>query len=288
MTQEKTGFIGLGNIGKPIAMNIAHAGFEMTVFDIAGTAERAPSGAHVAASSTEVAENSDIIFLSLPSLSALTAVIDEIAASSGAANRVVVNTSTVGSAAAITAHDKLQKSGIAYVDAPISGGVFRAEEGTLAIMFSGAPELLTRLTPMLEAFSANIFNIGPNPGQGQRMKLVNNSLVISAFVNTSQALAYGEKGGIDLKTMLDVLNVSTGQNFVTEHYFPRFALDGSFDSAGANAIIVKDLSLFIEETSNEGCFNEVAKEMLKVLEALEDKHPGADQMVLYPFLRDGE
>jgi 3-hydroxyisobutyrate dehydrogenase-like beta-hydroxyacid dehydrogenase len=154
-------------------------------------------------------------------------------------------------------------------------------------MYSGAPALLERLRPVLETFSANIFNIGPEPGQGQRMKLVNNCLVISAFVNTSQALAYGEKGGIDLKTMLDVVNVSTGQNFVTKEYFPRFALNGSFDSAGANAIICKDLSLFIEEAEKEGSFNEVAKSMLKVLEALEETRPGADQMLLYPFLRDG-
>jgi 3-hydroxyisobutyrate dehydrogenase-like beta-hydroxyacid dehydrogenase len=287
MSQEKTGFIGLGNIGKPIAANIARAGFGMIAYDIAGTAERAPAGAVAADSVREVAENSSVIFLSLPSLTAFHSVIDEIAASTTADNLVVVNTSTTGSAASKAAHEKLQSKGSALVDSPVSGGVFRAEEGTLAIMYSGAPALLERLRPVLETFSANIFNIGPEPGQGQRMKLVNNCLVISAFVNTSQALAYGEKGGIDLKTMLDVVNVSTGQNFVTKEYFPRFALNGSFDSAGANAIICKDLSLFIEEAEKEGSFNEVAKSMLKVIEALEETRPGADQMLLYPFLRDG-
>lgn len=288
MTPEKIGFIGLGNIGKPMADNIARAGFEMTVFDIAGTAERAPPGATVATSSTEVAESSNIIFLSLPSLAAFADVTAEIAAANVADNLVIANTSTTGPAAAVAASKQLHDKGIAYVDTPISGGVFRAEEGTLSIMYSGTEALLERLRPVLESISANIFNIGPEAGQGQRMKLVNNCLVISAFVNSSQALAYGEKGGIDLKTMLDVVNVSTGQNFVTEHYFPRFALNGSYDSAGANGIICKDLALFVEEAEKEGSFNDVAKSMLTVIEALEDTHPGCDQMLLYPFLRDGK
>lgn len=288
MIPEKIGFIGLGNIGKPMADNVARAGFEMTVFDIAGTAERAPSGATVATSSTVVAESSNIIFLSLPSLEAFADVTAEIAAANVADNLVIANTSTTGPAAAVAASEQLRDKGIGYVDTPISGGVFRAEEGTLSIMYSGTVALLERLRPVLESFSANIFNIGTEAGQGQRMKLVNNCLVISAFVNSSQALAYGEKGGIDLKTMLDVVNVSTGQNFVTEHYFPRFALNGSYDSAGANGIICKDLALFVEEAEKEGSFNDVAKSMLTVIEALEDTHPGCDQMLLYPFLRDGK
>ena len=287
MPQEIVGFIGLGNIGKPIAENIAQAGFEMVGFDIAGTAERAPQGATIANSSTEVAEQASAIVLSLPTLDSFAAVVAEIAAAKVTNNLVVVNTSTVGPVAAVKAAQQLQDKNIAYVDAPVSGGVFRAEEGTLAIMYSGAEKLLVRLQSVLQSFSANIFNIGTEPGQGQRMKLVNNCLVISAFVTSSQALAYGEKGGIDLKTMLDVINVSTGQNFVTEHYFPRYGLDGSFNSAGANAIICKDLALFIEEAEKEGSYNNVAKSMLSLIEELERVNPGCDQMMLYPFLRDG-
>lgn len=286
-TNERVGFIGLGNMGKPVADQIARAGFEMHVFDIAGTAERAPAGAHVAASVTEVAERSTAIIVSLPTLESLASVVAEIAGAQCAAGLVVVNTCTSGSAAARSAHAALAAADIGYVDAPVSGGAFGAEQGTLTIMFSGAPALLERLRAVMAPWSANIFNIGPEPGQGQRMKLVNNCLVISAFVNSSMALAYGAKGGIDIETMLDVVNVSTGMNFVTKEYFPRAVLDGSYDSGGANHIIVKDLGLFIEEARGEGLRHEVADVMIEVIEELEALEPGCDQMRLYPLMLDG-
>ena len=286
MTQETIGFIGLGNIGKPIADNIARAGFDMVVFDIAGTAERAPEGAAAAASSSEVAERSSAIFLSLPTLAAFEAVVAEIAEAKVGEGTVVVNASTVGPAAAVAAHDRLRANGIAYVDAPVSGSVFRAAEGTLSVMFSGDPALFTRLRPALDAIGTNIFNLGPEAGQGQRMKVLNNYLAISAFATTSEALAYGEKGGLDLKTMLDIVNVSSGQNFVAEQIFPRFVLTETYESAGAAAITRKDLSLFVEGAKAEGRPHEVAEAVLRVIEAFDDAQPGVDQTLIYPFVRD--
>ncbi len=286
MSEETIGFIGLGNIGKPIADNIARAGFDLVVFDIAGTAERAPDGAAAAASAGEVAARSSAVFLSLPSVAAVDQVVGEIADAAVGEGIVVVNTSTVGPSVALAAHDRLQQKGIAYVDAPVSGGVFRAREGKLSVMFSGEAALLTRLRPVLDAFGTNIFDIGAGPGQGQRMKLLNNSLVISAFVSVSEALAYGEKGGLDMKTMLDVVNVSTGQNFVTEQVFPRYVLTETYASAGAAAIIRKDLSLFIEAAEAEGRQHDIATAALNFIEEFDDAMPGVDQLRMYPFIRD--
>ena len=105
--EEKIGFIGLGNIGKPIADNISRGSYAMSVYDIAGTRERAPAGTFVSSSVTEVAENSTVIFLCLPSISAIQDVVAEIFKAEVAHAVVVVNISTAGPMAAIAAHDQL-------------------------------------------------------------------------------------------------------------------------------------------------------------------------------------
>ncbi len=288
MSTDTIGCIGLGNMGGAIARRIAGAGFEMVAYDIAGTAERAPPGATIAQSVGEVARLAGAIYLSLPSLASFETVVAEIAEAAAAENAVVVNTSTVGPGAALAAAEQLGQRGIAFADAPVSGGVTRAEAGGLSILFSGAPELLERLGPAFESFGANIFNIGSEPGQAQRMKLVNNYLVISAMTTTAEALAYGEKGGLGLQAMLDVINVSTGQNFVAEHFYPHHVVTETYDSAGGGDIIRKDLSLFVQEARAEGRRHGVAAAALELVEAYDDARPGTDQTEMYPFVRDGE
>ena len=191
--EEKIGFIGLGNIGKPIADNISRGSFAMSVYDIAGTRERAPAGAFVSSSVTEVAENSTVIFLCLPSISAIQDVVAEICRAEVADEAVVVNISTAGQTAATEAHDQLHEKSIAYADAPVSGSVIRAGKGQLSVMFSGEVKLFNRLKPLFNTFGNNLFNLGIKPGNGQLMKVLNNCLLHTAFVITSEALAFGEK-----------------------------------------------------------------------------------------------
>ena len=286
MIQEIVGFIGLGNMGKPMAGHIARAGFKVVAFDIAGTVERAPEGATIATSVDDVAQRSTVIFLSLPTLAANADVVAKIAESDVGEDLVVVNTSTVGPTEAVSAHNCLRGKGITYVDAPVSGGAFGAREGTLTVMFSGEATLFTRLQPLFDAIGGNSFNVGSEPGQGQRMKLVNNHLAISAVVTTSEALAYGEKGGLDMKTMLDVLNVSSGQSYSTEHLFPRFVLTETYDSGGPTSIIRKDIALFVKEAKAEGRRYDLAQSTLDVLEPFDDENPDTDQTQVYPFIRD--
>jgi len=286
MIQEIVGFIGLGNMGKPMAGHILNAGFKVVTFDIAGTVERAPEGATIATSAGDVAQQSTVIFLSLPTLKANADVVAEIAESDVSEDFVVVNTSTVGPTEAVAAHNRLRGKDIAYVDAPVSGGAFGAREGTLAVMFSGEENLFTRLEPLFAAFGVNSFNVGAEPGQGQRMKMVNNQVAISAVVTTSEAIAYGERGGLDMKMMLDVLNVSSGRNYSTEHLFPRFVLPGTHNSGGPTSIIRKDIALFIKEAKAEGCRYDLAESTLDVLKPFDDENPDSDQTEVYPFIRD--
>ena len=101
-----------------------------------------------------------------------------------------------------------------------------------------------------------------------------------------QTSRYTSKGGLDMKTMLDVVNVSTGQNFVTEQVFPRYVLTETYASAGAAAIIRKDLSLFIEAAEAEGRQHDIATAALNFIEEFDDTMPGVDQLRMYPFIRD--
>ena len=163
---EHIGFIGLGNIGKPIADNIARGGYALSVYDIAGTEERAPMGSFIASSVSQVAERADSLFLCLPSLSSISAVVAEISQANCQDDAVVVNTSTAGPTAAQAAYDRLNEHGIHYADAPISGSVARAGEGRLAVMFSGKAGLFERLEPVLKTFGNNLFNLGVETGHG--------------------------------------------------------------------------------------------------------------------------
>ncbi len=284
---EHIGFIGLGNIGKPIADNIACGGYTLSVYDLAGTKERAPMGSFVASSVSQVAERANIVFLCLPSLSSISTVVAEISKANCQADAVVVNTSTAGPTAARAAYYQLSQKGSHYADAPISGSVARAVEAQLAVMFSGEVGLFERLEPVLNTFGNNLFNLGVETGHGQRMKLLNNSLIHTAFVITSEALAFGEKGGLDMKTMLDVINVSSGQNFASQHFFPNHVLTETYDSAAQISISDKDIGLFVEEARAEGTGHTVAKAASGVIRMLADQSPDVDQTMLYPFIRDG-
>ena len=286
MAKEIVGFIGLGNMGKPMANNIARAGYDMVVFDIAGTAERAPEGATIADSVRDVAEQSTTVFLSLPTLAANTDVVSEITESDVRAELAVVNTSTVGAKVAAEVHKRLGEIGVGYADAPVSGGAAGARKATLTVIFSGDATLFRRLQPLFDVIGANSFNVGSEPGQGQRMKMVNNHLAISTLLTTSEALAYGEEGGLDMKTMLDILNVSSGRSYTTEHIFPNFVLTETYDSGGPASIIRKDIGLFVQESIADGCRHSLAKTTLDLLETFDDENPGSDQTEVYPFTRD--
>ena len=131
--EEKIGLIGLGNIGKPIADNISRGSYAMSLYDIAGTRERAPEGAFVSSSVNEVAENSTVIFLCLPSIFPIQDAVVEICKAEVADTAVVVNISTAGPTAATAAHDQLHEKGIAYADAAVSGSVIRVGKGQLSM-----------------------------------------------------------------------------------------------------------------------------------------------------------
>ncbi len=281
------GFIGLGNMGRPMAGHIAAGGHSMIAYDIAGTQARAPVSARCAGSIAQVATAASVVFLSLPTVTAGETVIEEIAASGAGAGTIVVDTSTVGVAAARAAHARLAEQGIEYIDAPVSGMVFRAEQGTLAAMVSGSEAALAEVRAVVSTYASNIYHVGTEPGLGQLMKLVNNYLAIASFVTASEAIAGGLQGGLDIETMLEVINASSGQSFVTSEVFPLYMVPERYESGAAAVTPTKDLALFVE-AANEGQWpRALAHAALDVWQAFAERTPQADQSEIYPFVRDG-
>ncbi len=284
-TPAKFGFIGLGNMGGPMAANIAKAGHDLTVYDKAGAEGRTPPGAAAAASLADVVSVADTTFLSLPDGKISVAVAGDIAALSDRATTTVIDLSTIGIAAAQEAEKILADADITYIDAPVSGGAAGARTATISLMWGGPSDVLERHRPVCQALSKNIFRVGDRPGQGQAMKLANNFLSATAMAATSEAIAFGLTQGLDMATMLDVLNVSSGQNKATSDKFPNRILPGNYDAGFHTALMTKDVLLYLENVRAATTADTVGTVVGDVWQRCNDALPGSDFTRIYDFVR---
>ena len=281
------GFIGLGNMGQPMAANIAKSGRSMVVFDAAGTAERAPEGAVVAASAAEVAAAADIVILSLPDGKVSRLVSEQILESNSRRTLTILDTSTIGIAGAQALQSDLAGQDLAYYDAPVSGGTAGAKAGTVAVMFAGPDAVYAELEPLFSSFGRP-FHVGTAPGQGQAMKILNNFLSATSMTATSEAISFGEAQGLDMAMMLDVLNVSTGQNTATSDKFPKRILTEAYDAGFTNSLLFKDVKLYQEAVIAGGQPNLVGKAVVNSLGQFTKAEPGSDFTRIYPFVKGGK
>jgi 3-hydroxyisobutyrate dehydrogenase-like beta-hydroxyacid dehydrogenase len=223
-------------------------------YDIQGQALSAIAnkGAATASSPAEVASRAETEMVSLP----VPAVVEEVAlgsdgVSSGSRVKTFVDLSTTGPRVAKAIAARLAERGITAIDAPVSGGVAGAIKGTLAVMTSGPKEVCEGLRPALEAIG-KFFYIGPEPGMGQMMKLLNNLLSATNIAATSEAVVLGVKAGLDPHVMVDVINAGSGRNTASEDKFPRAILPRSFDMGFAMALMTKDVKLCMDEAEVQG------------------------------------
>ncbi len=288
MSDDRYGFIGLGAMGAPMAANLAKLRPDLIVYDIAGTAERAPAGAKIADSVGEVAAAADIVFTSLPDGAAVNAVIDDILDRNDRRLRTLVDLSTIGIDAAKTHDGKLTAAGLTYCDAPVSGGVAGARAATIAGMFSGPQSVFERLEPSLNAFCGNVFYVGAEPGLGQTMKLLNNFLSGTAMVATAEAMAFGAAHGLDMGLMLDVVNVSSGRNMATADKYLHRVLTETYDAGFTNTLMSKDLRLYHEAAADAGLADAVSQVVDRVMSDFAAEAPDTDFTRIYPYVRDGK
>jgi 3-hydroxyisobutyrate dehydrogenase-like beta-hydroxyacid dehydrogenase len=264
------GFIGLGKMGFPMARRLIEAKHQLVVFDTRKEAldKLVALGAQAATSPREVADRTETVMASLPSLQASL----EVATATGGViegRRVkrFVDLSTVGSQMAVRIHDLLAKRNIVQLDSPVSGGVGGAEKGTLAVMVSGPKADFEAIKPALEVIG-RVFFIGTKPGSGQTMKLANNFLSATAVVATSEAVVMGVKSGLDAGVMIDVINAGSGMNTASRDKFPRSILPRTFDFGFTTALMVKDVRLAVEEMKALGLKMEVAEAVGRLWEVV--------------------
>jgi 3-hydroxyisobutyrate dehydrogenase-like beta-hydroxyacid dehydrogenase len=286
MAIDRIGFVGLGAMGSRMAKNLVTAGFDLVGFDAAGTAERLPAGAVAAGSAKAVGEAADVVLLSLPDGAASADVTAKLVESRPRRVRVVVDTSTIGVAPARRIYTDLRDAGLAYVDAPVSGGIAGASNATIALMFSGSADQHERLRPVLGAISKRCFHVGTEPGQGQAMKLLNNYLSAVALAATSEAVSFGLTQGLPMKVMLDVLNASSGQNTATSDKFPNRILTERYDAQFRNTLMLKDLTLYGESVAAAGTSSRLSEVLVEIWRRFATAEPDVDFTRIFPFVRD--
>ncbi len=254
MVQQQIGFIGLGQMGAPMALRVLAPDIALHVYDPAEAAIGClvEAGAIRHGSPASVAAAADLVFACLPSPA-----VSEAAAlgpqgiGEGGRVRVYVEMSTIGRAAIERIAAGLAARGIATVDAPISGGPPGARAGTLAVMAAGADAAMAVAEPVLQRIGRVVYRLGSQPGLGQMMKLVNNLVAAANIATTFEALVLGAKAGLAAPMMLDVLNASTGRSLVSTDMAPR-ALTGRFDFGATIAVMEKDMALGLVEATALG------------------------------------
>lgn len=280
------GFIGLGNMGRPIADNIAAAGFDLVCFDAAGTDARTPSGARAMNSAEDVFAAADTVMISVPDGAITKLLVGQLEATSPRRVATVIDLSTVGPAVARECAARLQPLGVAYCDGPVSGGVAGARAATISLMFGGPSEVLAAHRALFDSIAGNVFHVGELAGQGQAMKLLNNFLSAVALAATSEAIAFGRAEGLDMATMVDVLNVSTGRNSATSDKFPNRVMTGTYDAGFHTRLMTKDVKLFLESVHGAGTANVVATAIGQVWEAADAAMPGSDFTEIWKFVAE--
>lgn len=238
------GLIGLGNMGVPIAENLTKNNISLIVYDIDDPTDRAPKEAIVAKTPADVWRQAETVFLCLPKGDNCKTALQSLLECNDRITSTVIELSTIGMPMAKEIDAMLKPINVNYFDSPMSGGVAGAKAATLTLMCAGDENLLADHRTALEAISGNIFHLGMEPGKGQAMKLINNFMAATGLAVTAEAMNYGVHEGLDLKTMLDVVNVSTGANVASQDKFPKRVLTGTYDANFHTELLSKDVGLF--------------------------------------------
>jgi 3-hydroxyisobutyrate dehydrogenase-like beta-hydroxyacid dehydrogenase len=251
MKNQRIGCIGLGNMGRGIALNLVKAGFEVTAYDIREEAREQLRQAGAKSAATPAGAAADAAVLTITVLN--DAQVDEVLLGDAGAldsldsGAVVVIHSTVKPRMCVRLATALSKRGVSFVDAPISGGAGAADDGTLTLMIGGGDDAVAACRPALEAVSARRFHVG-GVGAGQTAKLVNNLMGIVNRIAVAEGLALARAVGLREEAVLDLIGVSSGNSWQVEHWrdMQAIARQSTTGAEGMALMAKKDLGLALE------------------------------------------
>lgn len=279
------GVIGIGNMGLPMVKALRRAGFDVVARDLRPEAEAAALavGARLAASARDLAAQCEMILVVVVDTAQIEDALFREAAPAAAGWRpdtVVALCSTISPQDAERLAARIEAAGAAALDAPISGGPLRAEAGQLALMLAGEDAVLLRAEPVLAVLSDKCFRISARPGDGARMKLVNNLLAGINLAAGAEVLAMGQRLGLDPQLMLSVIGASSGQSWIVDERMPR-AFAGDFAPRAHARILHKDIGLGLAMAAASGCDATFGERALALFaETLERGWGTADDAVL--------
>jgi 3-hydroxyisobutyrate dehydrogenase len=280
------GFIGLGNMGAPMARNLAAAGHRVTGFDVAGVTLE---GVAPAASAAEAATRREAVVTMLPSGAILARVYAEIVPAA-APGTLMLDCSTVDVASARAAAEAAAVAGLEPVDAPVSGGTGGAAAGTLTFMAGGSDAAFARATPLFEVMGARAVHCG-GPGAGQAAKICNNMVLGISMIGVCEAFALAGKLGLDAAALYDVVSTSSGQCWSVTTYCPvpgvgpESPADRDYRPGFAADLMLKDLGLAREAATAAGAATPLGSHAAELYAAfVADGGHGRDFSAMLPWL----
>ena len=254
-------FIGVGNMGAPMARNLLKSQVQVTAFDLNAAALKpvVEAGAKQAATALAAVAGADIILTMLPAGSHVRSVYLDDASVLSAARKdaLLIDCSTIDIDSARAVHAAAEQKGFDFLDAPVSGGVGGAEAGTLAFMCGGSDKAFARAKPVLEKMGKRIVHAG-GPGAGQAAKICNNMLLAISMIGTCEAFALGEKLGLEHQKLFDIMSAASGQCWSLTTYcpvpgpVPTAPSNRQYSGGFATALMLKDLKLAQNAAQNAG------------------------------------
>jgi len=274
---KKIGFIGLGNMGEPMAANLVKAGFDVIGFDLIEEAKKKAkqNGIQIAEDAVSASENVDALISMLPASEHVESLYlgEEGLLSKLDKTVLIIDSSTIAPDSAIKVANQAKDLELSMIDAPVSGGVVGAQESKLTFIVGGAENNVERARPLLEKMGSNIFHAGSN-GAGQVAKVCNNMLLAIHMCGTAEAIALGVKNGLDASVLSEIMRKSSGGNWSLEVYNPYPGVMSSapasrnYEGGFLNKLMAKDLGLAkeaSESTNSETPMGDLARKLYQDL-----------------------
>ncbi|WP_277183962.1 NAD(P)-dependent oxidoreductase [Caballeronia sp. BR00000012568055] len=260
---KTVGVIGLGNMGRGMALSLKRAGFDVSGFDASqdATQKLGEEGVRPCASVAEIAGSVDVLILSLPTSAIVEQVVfgDGGVASSAKSGLILIDTTTADPNSTRKVAAALKECGVGFIDGPVSGGPKGAATATMTMVLGGADEDIAAVQPILSAISAKQVHVGP-AGAGHVTKLINNLLTGVHLLVTSEAVRAAEAVGVDKNRLIEALSGGSGKNSATLTNYPTWILNDKFDSGFTMKLMRKDMRLALELLQSQNVSAPVAKE----------------------------
>jgi 3-hydroxyisobutyrate dehydrogenase len=287
------GFVGLGNMGEPMTRRLAAAGHVVLGYDLAQAARdrlAGVAGVTVTEAVTDVADGADIVILMLPD----SAAVEQVLLGDGLLGRItpptlIADMSSSEPTRTRALAERAAGRGVTLIDAPVSGGVVGAREGSLTIMAGGSPADLEALRPVLGVLGSRIVHAGPVAGAGHAIKALNNLMSAAHLLVSCEAIQAGQAFGLDPAVIVDIVNGSSGRSGSTQTKWPRYILPATFDSGFSMRFMVKDMAIALRLAQGAGCPAPLSQAALELWATAADAMPpGADHTEIGRWLRQAD